>query len=148
MAAGFRHRRFGSWIGGDHATHNALADPPKAAHGMKILAACIFVIALMLRAAPICAAPVQTATEAMMADCEGAPGHHDGQSGQKGDDAGRSCHACAFSLETNAVLIQPERVVAFQHLVTAAQFAGSALKPPTPPPRLSPLFMLSTFNWS
>jgi hypothetical protein len=115
---------------------------------MNILAACIFVIALMLRAAPICAAPVQTATEAMMADCEGAPGHHDGQSGQKGDEAARSCHACAFPPVAFPVLIQPERVVAVQNLVTSAQLAGSALKPPTPPPRLAPYIILSTFNWS
>jgi hypothetical protein len=48
---------------------------------MKILAACFLAIALILRAAPICAAPVQTEAVAMMADCEGVPDHHDGKGG-------------------------------------------------------------------
>jgi hypothetical protein len=101
---------------------------------MKILAACFLAIALVLRAAPICAAPVQTEAVAMMADCEGVPDHHDGKSGQKGDDAARSCHACAFPVAT-ADLTQPLRVIAVQNLLASAQLAGGALKPPTPPPR-------------
>lgn len=102
---------------------------------MKILAACFLAIALVLRAAPICAAPVQTEAVAMMADCEGVPDHHDGKSGQKGDDAARSCHACAFPPVATADLTQPLRVIAVQNLLASAQLAGGALKPPTPPPR-------------
>lgn len=102
---------------------------------MKMLASCIFAIALMLRAAPICAAPVQTEAVAMMADCEDFPDHHDGKSGQKGGDAARSCHACAFPPVATADLTQPLRVIAVQNRLASAQLAGDALRPPTPPPR-------------
>lgn len=115
---------------------------------MKLLAACIFAIALMLRAAPICAAPIQTETIVMMADCEGAPNHHDGQRGQKSDDAARSCHACTFPPVAIAALTQPARVIAVQNLVASEQLAGGALKPPTPPPRNPAHIIFSTFNWS
>ena len=71
----------------------------------------------------------------MMVDCEGVPDHHDGQGDQKGDDAARSCHACAFPTVATADLTQPLRVIAVQNFSASAQLAGSALKPPTPPPR-------------
>lgn len=102
---------------------------------MKMLAACIFAIALVLRAAPICAAPVQTETVATMADCEDIPDHHDGKGGQKGGDAARSCHVCAFPPVATADLTPPLRAIAVQNLLASAQLAGGALKPPTPPPR-------------
>jgi hypothetical protein len=102
---------------------------------MKILAACFLTIALVLRAAPICAAPVQIETIAMMADCEKDPDHHDGKGGQKGGDAARSCHACAVPPTATADLTQPLRVIAVQILSVSAQLASDALKPPTPPPR-------------
>ena len=109
---------------------------------MKILAACIFAIALILRAAPICAAPAQTETIAMVADCEDGPDHHDGKGGKKGRDAARSCHACAFPLVATADLTQPLRVIAVQNLLASAQLAVGALKPPTPPPRRRDLHYL------
>lgn len=52
VAARFCNRRIVARFGRDRAARDALADTPKAARGMKILAA--------LQAAPICAAPVQT----------------------------------------------------------------------------------------
>ena len=91
---------------------------------MKLLAACIGAIALILRAAPICAAPIQTETIVMMVDCEGAPNHHDGQRGQKSDDAARSCHACTFPPVAIAALTQPARVIVLQNLVASEQLAG------------------------
>lgn len=102
---------------------------------MKILAACIFAIALMMWAAPICAAPIQTEAVAMMADCEDVPDHHHGKGGQKGGDPARLCHACAFPPVATADLTQPVRVIGVQNLLASAQLAGGALKPPTPPPR-------------
>lgn len=102
---------------------------------MKILAACFLAIALVLRAAPICAAPVQTEAVAMMADCEGVPDHDDGKGAQKGGDAARSCHACAFPPVAIADVTQPLQVIAIQIFLATAQLAGGALKPPTPPPR-------------
>jgi hypothetical protein len=115
---------------------------------MKILAACIFAIALVLRAAPICAAPVQTETIAMMADCEDVPDHHDGKGGQKDGDAARSCHACGFPPVATADLTQPLRVIAVQNLLASAQLAGGALKPPTPPPRRRGAHFFSIYNRS
>lgn len=102
---------------------------------MNILAACILSIALVLRAAPVCAAPVQTAAFVMMSDCEGAPKHHDGQPDQNGEDAARSCHACAFPPVAIAVLAQPASVIVIQSISASEQLTGGALKPPTPPPR-------------
>jgi hypothetical protein len=126
---------FASRFGRDRASDDALADTLKAVCSMKIIAACIFAIALMLRAAPICAAPVQAGAGTMMAVCEDFPNHHDGKGGQKGDDAARSCHACAFPRVATTDLTQPLRVIAVQNLSASAQSAGGALKPPTPPPR-------------
>ncbi|WRH76759.1 MAG: hypothetical protein RSE16_04635 [Sphingobium sp.] len=102
---------------------------------MKTLAACFIAIALVLRVAPICAAPVQTEAVAMMGHCEEIPNHHDGKGGQKGDDAARSCHACAFPPVATADLAQPLRVIAAQNFSASTQLAGGVLKPPTPPPR-------------
>ncbi len=115
---------------------------------MKVLAACIFAIALILRAAPICAAPVETEAVAMMSDCEGAPAHHDGQRGQKGEDAARVCHACVIAPVVIAVLAEPVQAVAVLNFSASEQLAGGALKPPTPPPRGRGTHHLSTQNWS
>lgn len=102
---------------------------------MKFLSACIIAIALFLRAAPICAAPIQADATAMMPDCEQTPTHHDEQPGQKGNDAARSCHACVFPPVECVILEQPFMVFAVPALPAVKQLTGGALKPPTPPPR-------------
>ena len=112
---------------------------------MKIVAAFVLAIALIMRAAPICASPVQTETVVMMADCDEAPDHHDGQNGQKGDDAARPCHACAFPPVAIGVLKQPARVIAVQNFAASEQLAGGPLKPPTPPPRDATRLIFSTY---
>lgn len=135
VAAGICHRRPDPRRCRLGVTVHPLAVSAQAAHGMKILAACFLAIALVLRAAPICAAPVQTETIAMMADCEDIPDHRDGKGGQKGGDAARSCHACAFPPVATADVTQLLRVIAVPNLSASAQLSGGALKPPIPPPR-------------
>lgn len=102
---------------------------------MKVLAACLLAIALMLRAAPICAAPVQTDAVTMTADCMAVPDHHDGQGGKKNDDATRSCHACAVPPVAIADPPQSLQVNEVRNFSASTQLAGGAVKPPTPPPR-------------
>lgn len=102
---------------------------------MKLLAAFVLALSLFLRAAPICAAPVEAEAIAMMPDCEQASTHHDEQPGQTGSDAARACHACVFPPVENSVLKQPEVVFAVLPLPAVKQLTGGTLKPPTPPPR-------------
>lgn len=113
---------------------------------MKLLTACIIAIALFLRAAPICAAPIQAEAVAMMADCEQAPTHHDEQPGQKGGDAARACHACVFPPLANTTLEQPAMVFAVPALAAIKQMSGGALEPPTPPPRMAARNNFQHFN--
>jgi hypothetical protein len=102
---------------------------------MKAFAACILALALFLRAAPICATPVQDATVAMMPDCEQAPTHHDEQPARKGSDAARACHACAFPPVAEARLEQPVVANAVVTDSVIEQLKSNSLKPPLPPPR-------------
>ena len=102
---------------------------------MKLLAAFVLALSLFLRAAPICATPVQAEATAMMPDCEQAPTHHEEQPGPKGSDAARACHACVFPPLENSVVRQPEVVFAVLTLSAVKQLTGGAIKPPTPPPR-------------
>lgn len=110
---------------------------------MRILATLLLAIALILRAGPICAAPgdgTMTKSEpTAMHSCDDMPvdnaKHPIKQHGHTGKDAARVCHACAYPLMANSVL--PKRVLARVVLCAdaAEQLAGSALKPPIPPPR-------------
>ena len=115
---------------------------------MKTLAAYLLVIALVLGAAPMCAAPAQAEAVAVMAGCEDAPRHHEEQHGRKGDDMARACHTCAFPPVANPVLAQPKPAVAVPINHAVDQLSGGALKPPTPPPRVAGGLSLSTFNRS
>jgi hypothetical protein len=104
---------------------------------MKLLASFMLAFSLFLRAAPICATPFQAEVIVMMPNCEQAPTHHDEQPGQKGSDAARACHACVFPPLENAILKQPIMVFAGLAVPAVKQLTGGALKPPTPPPRIS-----------
>lgn len=102
---------------------------------MKALTACILAMALIFRAAPICAAPSQVEVVAPMPGCKDALNHHDEQPGQKGDEAARACHPCAFPPVVNTTLTQPPTAAAVPTNQVIEQLTGSALEPPTPPPR-------------
>jgi hypothetical protein len=113
---------------------------------MKILIAFVLALSLFLRAAPICATPVQAEATAMMPDCEQAPTHHDEKPGQKGSDAGRACHACVYPPVANSALKQLVTVFAAPTLTAVKQLASSAIKPPTPPPRVAARNDFQHFN--
>ena len=113
---------------------------------MKLLAALVLALSLFLRAAPICAAPVQAGATAMMLDCEQAPTHHDEQPGQKGSDAARACHACVYPPVTTTLLKKPAMVFAVLAPPPVKQLTGGALKPPTPPPRVAEHAKFQHFN--
>jgi hypothetical protein len=113
---------------------------------MKILIAFVLALSLFLRAAPICATPVQAEATAMMPDCEQAPKHHDEQPGQKGSDAARACHTCVFPPVARTALEQPVMVFAAPPPPAIKQLRGAALKPPTPPPRIAARNDFQHFN--
>jgi hypothetical protein len=102
---------------------------------MKVLAALVLSLSLFLRAAPICATPVQAEAIAMMPGCEEAPTHHNEQPGQKGSEAARACHACVFPPVANTGLNPTIMAFAVPALPAVKQLSGGALQPPTPPPR-------------
>lgn len=83
-----------------------------------------------------------------MSDCEGASDHHDGESGQRGDDVARVCHACVFPLVVIAIHAEAVQAVAVLNFSASEQLAGGALKPPTPPPRGVSRSIFSTYNRS
>ena len=148
VVTSFCHRRPDPRLCWHGSFIHTLAVSAQAAQGMKVLAACILAIALMFRAAPICAAPVQNETIGMMPNCEGAPNHHDEQRGQKGDDVARACHACAFAPVAIAVLTKPALAVEILSISASEQLASGVLEPPTPPPRGVSRTIFSTYNWS
>jgi hypothetical protein len=138
VVAQFRDWRTASWSCRNGAAVNASADTLRAAVVMKALAAFVLALSLFLRAAPICAKPVQADATAMMPDCEQGPKHHGDKPGRKGSDTGRTCHACVYPPEAKSALKQPLMIFAVPVSPAAKQLTGAALKPPTPPPRVAP----------
>ena len=104
---------------------------------MKLLEICLLAIALIFRAAPLCASPVNADAVAAMPDCDDAAGHHGDQQGEKREDAARACHACISPAVASSVLIHPMMSTAVLNIKTATRFAGRLAEPPTPPPRLA-----------
>lgn len=102
---------------------------------MKLLAACFLALALILRAAPICATPSRVEAVAAMPGCDEVPVHHGEQPGHKGHDAARACDTCAFPRVAENQLSQPRFVIEAMRRSDIVLLKGDALKPPTPPPR-------------
>ena len=115
---------------------------------MKLLAICLLAIALVFRAAPICASPVNADAVTAMPGCEDAAGHDDDKQSEKREDAVRACHACISPAVASSVFTHPMLPTAVLNIKTATQFAGRLAKPPTPPPRFASACYLSTFQWS
>lgn len=104
---------------------------------MNILGACLLAIALIFRAAPLCAEPATVEVAAAMAGCEGTSSdREDDDHNQQGDDWARSCHACNFSLGFHPSIAEPLLwTAAVPSLRSAVIITSGALKPPVPPPR-------------
>ena len=101
---------------------------------MKLLAACFLAIALVFRAAPLCASPVTADAITAMPDCDDGAAHHD-ESGQKEEGAGRACHACVSPPAASAVFDHPMPPTGSPISRVITRFAGRIAEPPTPPPR-------------
>lgn len=112
---------------------------------MKLLAACFLAIALIFRAAPLCASPVTADAVAGMSDCGDTVGHHDEERGQKGKDAARACHACVSPPVFSSVFDHSMPPTAAPDIETIIRFASRMTEPPTPPPRFGSANHLSTF---
>lgn len=103
---------------------------------MKLLTMLLLTLGLVFQAGPSCATAAQTSMMSVAIDCPGM-GHSD-RSTQDGDgkDMFMACHACvprmaeAPSLSRSPVWKDFVPVADLQNATT-----GTALKPPTPPPR-------------
>lgn len=103
---------------------------------MKFLAACFLTIALLFRAAPLCAVPIAEEQMETMPGCEHPETPDKKMPDQKNHDAARTCQSCVFPFAVEAVLAQPLPPLEIaRRLQTAPQLSGNALKPPVPPPR-------------
>jgi hypothetical protein len=102
---------------------------------VKLLAACLLAIALVFRAAPLCASPVATEAVAAMPGCDDMTGHHDEERGQSEQDAARAYHACAFPPVTSAAFNHSMPPADVPSSEAVAGFSGRMAEPPTPPPR-------------
>ncbi len=114
---------------------------------MKLLAACLLAVALVFRAAPLCAAPVVAEAAVSMPDCDHSTTDHEGDEGKKGQDMARACLSCVFPPATDVGLLQPVRWAAtVPRVQPASQLNGGALEPPVPPPRLANGTSFQQFN--
>ena len=114
---------------------------------MKGLSLMILALALVFRAAPICAAPPEAPHVIMAANCENMADQGAPESDHDKGKAAQICHACAF-----AVSEQPSSLGAWFWKAPAVlvpsqrQMAGTMRKPPTPPPRLGSASTFQHFN--
>ena len=113
---------------------------------MKLLANCLLAIALIFRAAPLCASSVNADAVTAMPGCEDAAGHHDNKQGEKREDAARACHAYISPAVASSVFTHPMLPTAVLNINTATRFAGRLAEPPTPPPRLASANNIQQFN--
>ena len=114
---------------------------------MKFWAACILVIALVLRAAPICATPTAAEAASAMPDCDHSTTGDEKDQGKTDQDAMRNCPSCVFPPSASAVPAKPIQLAAtMPRLQPATQLSGGALKPPVPPPRVANGTNIQQFN--
>ena len=112
---------------------------------MKLLAACFLAIALVFRAAPLCASPVTADAVMTMSDCDDAAGHHGEKQNQNDDGAARACHACVSPPVASPVFNHPMPPTSVPNNTVITRFAGRMAEPPTPPPRFETWNNLSIF---
>ena len=113
---------------------------------MKFLAACFLGVALIFRAAPICASPMAADAVVLMAECDDTTSHHGDERGQKGESAARACHACVWPPIASAVFYHPMPLVAVLHVDAVTPVTGGLIEPPTPPPRAASATIIQQFN--
>ncbi len=116
---------------------------------MKVMGLVLLALALLFRAAPICAAPLETVHVTMEANCEGMADRGAPKSDHDRGKAGQVCHVCVFPIfgqrpsltawfwQAPAILAPPQR-----------QLAGTLREPPTPPPRRASRFSIQHQFWS
>lgn len=110
---------------------------------MKVWAHCVFAMALMFAASPLCATPMPTMQA--MQPCDAHVNTDGKKHGDDNDDNARACHACVTSIAANPILTQVQPRGPIPELREAVQVAESTQTPPTPPPRRENSTRISTF---
>ena len=114
---------------------------------MRVFALSLLVFALVFRAAPLCAEPVAASSVAAISDCIGMSGEDEGKHQRPSEDASLACHNCiALSAQSVAFDISVYWLAEMPVIPPAARLAGSMIEPPTPPPRIERVALISTFQ--
>lgn len=114
---------------------------------MKMLTTLLLTLALAIRPAPLCAAPVATEVASSMPECNGSMADHENDQSKKGQNAARVCPSCVVPPASAAFAEMPQLLAVDVLLAQlAAQLRGGALKPPVPPPRVASSPSIHYFN--
>ncbi len=112
---------------------------------MKLVAGLLLSLGLVFQAGSSCSSAVQPAPTSMSMDCSGMDESDPPMQDSDGKDMATACHACVSRI---AELPAVPRSLVWKDLVPGVELQnairGTALKPPTPPPRRQDLLNLST----